>query len=241
MLLQLAGPVLAGDCFLPRHHNGHVQGVGSYGAGYGHVKAVNHHVPVKVVQQLIAVPFPVPYTYPVAAQGQTIYGYSTYGGQASKQLDLAVLLDRAERLASRSQDLSGQATSDFFRIVESERSDRADAAALRDAAVALRELVTASRRTDTATRELSGGSGSTATAQASTADAVLQSRCASCHDAFRESTALTAEQWAIVIDRVTHADPADRMPLASDRQSPGEPLTAAEKMLLLEAWKAASD
>lgn len=238
LLLLMPATVPAGDCFLPggrvsHGHFGHAHVSSRYATGgYGHVKVAAHHDQVQVVNNVVAVPVPVPYVYPVAQQGQTIYGYTSVS-QAYGNLDLAVLYDRAERLASQAQQLAGQATTDYSTLVESAGSRRANDAAILAAAQALREVLDASGRNNSASRTVTG---TAQAATASTADAVLQSRCASCHDSYRSASDLSAEQWTAVVARITHAEPQKRMPLAADRSSAGEPLTMSEKSLLLRAW-----
>lgn len=79
---------------------------------------VNH-----AFQQPIALPVPVIYNYPIAQQGNTIYGYASPAAQqyrAPNTVDLALLYSQANRLAEQSQQLASQATTGFQELVRQE-------------------------------------------------------------------------------------------------------------------------
>lgn len=79
--------------------------------------------PIVAFQQPIALPVPVLYNYPIAQQGNTIYGYAQSGVQqyrAPNTVDLAILYSQANRLAEQSQQLAAQANAGFQELVKQE-------------------------------------------------------------------------------------------------------------------------
>jgi len=80
-----------------------------------------------VVNNLVGIPVPVNYTQPIAAQGQTVYGYSSVT-QAQGNLDMGLLYNQAARLTDQAQQLAGQAATDFASLVQSEGQNRSDVA-----------------------------------------------------------------------------------------------------------------
>lgn len=224
-VILLGGQVMAGDCFVGHRTFNHV----SHGhATYGHqqqYKVVNHVPQVKVINNLIGVPVPVHYDHLIARQGKTVFGYSNVVGNYA-DVDLALLFDKAERLASQAQSLSSSATSEYAQLVQTYSNSRANSADIQAAAQAI-ALVLSQRQQDQATFQTIGQAQS-----ASDWQGVLASRCAQCHDKYNGNAALSDEDWDRILDRVSHAEPSKRMPLASDKASPGEPLSVTELKLL---------
>lgn len=223
-IILLGGQVMAGDCFVGHRTFSHV----SHGHTYGHhqtYKVVDHTPQVKVINNLIGVPVPVQYNHLLAQQGKTIFGYSNVVGNYA-DVDLALLFDKAERLASQSQSLSQSATAGYSSLVQTYSSNRANSADIQAAAQAI-ALILSQRQVDQATFQ--------SVAQSQVAEdwqGVLATRCASCHDKYDGSKELSDEEWDAVYSRVSSAEPSKRMPLASDKASPGEPLSVAELKLL---------
>ncbi len=80
-----------------------------------------------VVNNLIGIPVPVQYSQPIAAQGTTVYGYSTVA-EAYGNVDLGLLYNQAARLTDQAQQLAGQAAADFQTLVQTEGQNRAEVA-----------------------------------------------------------------------------------------------------------------
>lgn len=99
---------------------------------------------VQVVNNLIGIPVPVAYNQSVAAQGSTIYGYSSVA-EAHGNVDLGLLYNQAARLTEQAQQLAGQANIDFSRMVEIEGNNRADVARIIAQGQAAREALSAVR------------------------------------------------------------------------------------------------
>ncbi len=99
-----------------------------------------------VVNNLIGIPVPVQYNQPIAAQGNTVYGYSsvaeTYGS-----MDLGLLYNQAARLTDQAQQLAGQAATDFQSLVQAEGQNRAEVAKIIAQGQAARDALLAARPT----------------------------------------------------------------------------------------------
>ncbi|WDI43378.1 hypothetical protein [Bremerella sp. P1] len=92
-----------------------------------------HHQPefvrarTTVVNNLVGIPVPVSNTQPIAAQGTSVYGYSSLAGSYN-QVDLGLLYNQAARLSDQAQQLAGQAHLDFAGLVQAESQSRAEVA-----------------------------------------------------------------------------------------------------------------
>lgn len=80
-----------------------------------------------VVNNLVGIPVPVTYNQPIAAQGTTVYGYSSLAESYDK-LDMGLLYNQAARLTDQAQQLAGQAATDFSTMVQIEGQNRAEVA-----------------------------------------------------------------------------------------------------------------
>lgn len=80
-----------------------------------------------VVNNLIGIPVPVSYNQPVAAQGSTVYGYSSVADTYGK-VDMGLLYNQAARLTDQAQQLAGQAATDFAALVQAEGQNRTEVA-----------------------------------------------------------------------------------------------------------------
>lgn len=227
IITLLGGPAMAGDCFVGQRFIQHGHVAHSYGHAQA-VKVVDHTPHIKVINNVVGVPVPVPYQHLVAKQGATVFGYSNVVGNYA-DVDLALLFDKAERLASQAQSLSQTATTEYSTLVSSYAGNRANSADIQAAAQAI-ALVLSQRQQAGATFQAT-----VATQVASDWQGVLATRCASCHDKYDGSRELSDGEWDAVFERITHAEPKKRMPLAADKASAGDPLTVGELKLLFQA------
>lgn len=203
-------------------------------------KVVQDRVQVNV--QIVGVPVPISYQQPIAQGGSTSYGYST-AAEIYGDVDLPLLFDRAERLASQAQQLSASATSGYLDLAESERSRREKAAEIIAAGQAIRDVLsqtkvsriqTAGVQTRVEARANVQGVPDVPQPPAETAAQVVNQYCVRCHGQEAPkagfditSPQLTAEQWLEVLDRVSSPDPERHMPPAGEPQ-----LTVQERRLL---------
>lgn len=186
------------------------------------------------------------------AQGQTQYGYSVkevtelYGDNY-----VPGLFQQAAQLAKGSQQLAGQATTDFSSLVGQEGANKARVAEVlaRGAAAAAALKASEPQASAKYTKQEFRIDSQAQTAPASVAPAgrraqaaaLLNARCAKCHTGAEakgkfESVRyfdLTPRQRAGVIALCTTQDADKRMP-RGEGNGPGEPLTDAELSLLIE-------
>lgn len=97
-----------------------------------------------IVNNLIGIPVPVAYTQPIAAQGTTVYGYSSVA-ESYNGVDMGMLYNQAARLTDQAQQLAGQAAIDFQALVQAEGANRAEVAKIIAQGQAAREALTAAR------------------------------------------------------------------------------------------------
>lgn len=216
-LMLVAAPVLAGPpCYAPVYKPAYVAPAPVY---------VPPPPPV-IVNNLIGIPVPVAYEKPLALQGKTVYGYTSVHDVLGP-LDLALLFDKSERLASQAQQLSAQATSDFAALVQSERDKRQEVARILAASQAVREVLSESAKLST-----SSGGVLALKAAPTSASGVLQASCVKCHSKYSDWSTLTDDQRTIILERVTTSDASKRMPRGDDKTSAGQPLPVEHLKLL---------
>jgi len=233
---------------------------------------------VTVVNNLIGIPVPVPYTQPIAQQGSTVYGYSTVA-QSYGAVDMAQLYNQAGRLTAQAQQLSGQATTDFSALISQEGNNRARVAeiiAKGQAAAQTLQAVSSGNTTQNSTQSLQlrvvsqGGRLNVITENDPTVTEapatpatpvppdprpdpqpnvpgggntsalvnVIQNKCTVCHSTANAKGGLDMTKYfqldqavkAKILARITHIDPAKRMPIKSDG-TPGQSLSTAEMKL----------
>jgi len=123
MALPLASHVHANNWYWERYWNGCCY---SYRQTY-YPQQTYQAPKTTVINNLIGIPVPVQYTQPIAAQGTTVYGYSSVA-DAYAPVDMGLLYNQAARLTDQAQQLAGQASTDFASLVEAEGSHRAEVA-----------------------------------------------------------------------------------------------------------------
>jgi cytochrome c553 len=205
-----------------------------------------------VVNNLVGIPVPVQYTQPIAAQGTTVYGYSNVA-EAYGQVDMGLLYNQAARLTDQAQQLAGQAATDFHSLVQAEGQNRADVAKIIAQGQAAREALSAAKgdpsapiqnnynfrsETKESVREDPdfdlGKPSLKQKSRSLDVSGVLQARCVSCHGNTKTSAGLnflkpiTDEQQEAVLERITTADTARRMP-------PNKKLSVGEFSALFDA------
>lgn len=98
-----------------------------------HVQRAVHHQPqlvrerTAIVNNLVGVPVPVSYTQPIAAQGTSVYGYSSLSN-SYEQVDMGLLYNQAARLTDQAQQLAGQAHLDFAGLVQAQAASQSEVA-----------------------------------------------------------------------------------------------------------------
>lgn len=223
------GPCYTGRCYTPA-----VTYVKPYVAP---APVVYPPTQVHVVNNLIGVPVPVAYVKPLALQGNTVYGYTSVA-QAYGEVDLALIFDKAARLAENSQTLQGQATEGVLQLAQTLRSDKLEQARILAASQAIREVLSESRKT-TVTVENPSRLG--LAAEPTDADGVIALQCKSCHASAKFVTTpfaqLSREEQRDVIYRMTTSDAGKRMPRAADKVSVGDDVPPEQLDLLYDARK----
>lgn len=226
-----------------------------------HKPAVAYAPPVQHVQNVtnnnypppvfIGIPVPISYAQPLALQGGTKYSYSSFNETYGNGLDLALLADRAVRLgeqAGETQRLVIDGTTSIIREQQAARNDGARIAQAVDAAVRLIEADNAAPQQQTeftlkserfgTVRGKSRAQPQRLGATANGPNAVLSSRCVSCHgETYKDWESLDYDTQVDVFDHVNSSDPSIRMPRKAGGKEAGEPLTLEEKLLLVPRRK----
>lgn len=227
-------------------------------------QVVQSHFAQPSVAQLIGVPVPVQYSQPVAAQGNTVYGYQALTNLQS-QVDLGALYNQAARLTDQAQQLAGQAATDFQGLVQAESQSRADVAriiAQGQAAKEALQAVNVPQRTIEqkvfSFRVIASSDGSVkveevpnvpdfdllSSKQSAPLDVskILVEKCVNCHNSNKSMGGLnlvapiTVNQRKEILERVTTNDPTLLMPRSADNK-PGPRLSQPEINALIQAMK----
>lgn len=220
------------------------------------VAAVQSAAQTTVVNNLIGIPVPVQYSEPIAAQGSTVYGYSSLA-QSYNQVDMGLLYNQAARLTDQAQQLAGQAATDFSSIVQSEGQNRAEVAKIIAQGQAAREALTATKgdapqqiNRSFAFRVTQDTKGemkiekaddfSLMTKGSANISELLTNKCLSCHNANAKggnldlSGEISDIQQLAILKRVTTEDLDKRMPRRPDGTA-GNKLSSEELGTVLNA------
>lgn len=186
----------------------------------------------------------------VAQQGNTVYGYrevaDIYGN-----VNLGELYQRALRLREQSAGYEAAANQDAHKLVDNLGARAAAIEELRAKADIMAKLVDGLKPEPTtrvvkefyssdAAKTVKGAAAGTAILDR--LNAVVQSKCVSCHSGdkpngglnLQDLSALPADAGRKILDRLESEDPVKRMPLAPGMK-PGKPLTIDEKALFFIA------
>lgn len=238
VLSTAAAAIAGGPCYTGRCYTPAVSYVKPYVAPYvAPAPVVYPPTQVHVVTNIVGVPVPVHYEKPLALQGHTVFGYTSVA-QAYGDVDLALIFDKAARLAENSQTLQGQATEGVLQLAQTLRSDKLEQARILAASQAIREVLSESRKTTVIT-ETQGRLG--LAAAPTDADGVIAAQCKSCHASAKFVTTpfgqLSRDEQRTVIYRMTTSDTAKRMPRAADKVSVGDDVPPEQLDLLYDARK----
>lgn len=215
-----------------------------------------------VVNNLVGIPVPVTYSEPIAAQGTTIYGYSSLA-DSYNQVDLGLLYNQAARLTDQAQQLAGQAHMDFSALVQAEGQNRAEVAKILAQGQAAQAALTATKGEPSqpivrqfSFRVTQGENGqlevekieeepqsfdlATPDDVAQNVSQLLRNQCVSCHNSDNAQgglnllEAITDDQQRKILNRVTTDDLSLRMPRNPDGTA-GSRLSSEELGLLFRA------
>ena len=191
---------------------------------------------VQVVIQPIGIP--ISYQVPVAKQGLAAYTYSSASGPYTP-LDPALFLQQSAKMVEQAQALAGNGVADFQATGLQIRETDAALEKIRAAAEAIQRVGSVESRLQNvfSAQSTASGKANPAASQAgkfSDVDQVLQAKCVSCHPGYSSWEKLDSDNTRLLIlERITSAEPAKRMPLAPDKKSPGVPLLLGEKLLFM--------
>lgn len=216
---------------------------------------------------LIGIPVPVQYNQPVAAQGNTVYGYQAITNYQNG-VDLGALYNQAARLTDQAQQLAGQAATDFQSLVQAEGQYKADVARIIAQGQAAREALSAVNVPQRVVENRTFSFKVTATSDgqikvdeikdnpdfdlltpkqsansAADASSILSAKCVKCHNDNKSMGGLnllkpiTQAQQQDILNRVVTDDMSLLMPRSADNK-PGPKLSNKEISTLYQALKA---
>lgn len=224
---------------------------------YQYVPEVAVQSQTTVVNNLIGIPVPVQYSEPIAAQGTTVYGYSSLA-ESYNQVDMGLLYNQAARLTDQAQQLAGQASVDFSALVQAEGQNRAEVAKILAQGQAAREALSASKGEQLqlqtsksfsfkVTQDTTGDMKvekiqdfNLVTPNTANISDLLTTRCIACHKSDTKqgnldlSGEISSAQQIAILKRVTTDDLEKRMPRRVDGTA-GAKLTLDELNTLFNA------
>lgn len=240
MLMFMASTVFAGN---PHINNCTVHyPAKTYVAPVYHTPAPVYHAPTYYAPpQPIFISVPVAYEKPLAVQGLTTYSY-TKASDLIGPLDYALYADQAGRYSALALQLAEKGNTGMNDIAKLHLQATKELANTALIGQVSREIIRSVSDAQLRQAQISAAQGNNQAGtlqlrEATTADEVMQLRCASCHEKYSQWTKLSFDTQELCLEHIESREKNKQMPRASDKASPGEPLPIRERMLLYKELK----
>lgn len=213
----------------------------AYAAPVYHAPAPVYAPPAYVYPpQPIFISVPVAYEKPLAVQGLSVYGY-TKANELIGPLDYALYADQAAKYSALALQLAEKGNTGMTDLAKQHLQASKELANTALIGQVSREIIRsvsdAQLRQAQIAATQGNGAGVLQLQEANTADEVMRIRCASCHEKYSSWSKLSLDTQELCLEHIESREKNKQMPRASDKNSPGEPLSVKERKLLYKELK----